>query len=1614
MNKSRPTQNSNNVPVTVLSEYSDVVSHSSMVSPSPQWSNANNMAPDNVSVTGSEAEFMLRHAETGDFSHNDPSPLKLTGSVRGAATNDNEVDNSALGSKLMDSMRKRIASLESEVSNLATKLSTKEVELERMDDKYKKVHNEKISLSNHSNKELARIKEEHEREILQVKSDFSVKLSNLVSDPDALAEAASNSSPGAAATMASTRKSLTQESSIQATSVLIERLDELRNELKVQSENFAAERKKLSADHSLKLINTERSFKVELQEQRSLTAALEDKLKDTEDELAEVRSRERTSRVLCSQLESKYKESVEAQTKLKNDLKIMQTSIGNTYKLESAQEIGVGVDADTAIRLAEAKSEAKIRQIQIKCDFMRSQLEAEHVAQEELNKTIETMKNDYDVLKNDFRTRVREMETEKQQAIEDTERKTELHFEERMLELSALQSKFHMLQGQLQESLQDNSLSKQREEAAKANALKAQAQQANLRAELEHTKNSLEDLRTQKEEGATKESTQKSNEALLRRLDNERTYLKNQLSSEMTHKNELQGALRQCQQQLADQQRQWTDDVDSLKATLTQKEEDSTLQEQKMSLRISALEGEEARLKVQNTDLREGFKKMRDQLRVEELNMENIRTANRRLLEEVESCRGEIIRLKREEESANMISQQQTTAMAGSLSALEEKSAAEAAHLRSELSKQYVANADSQRALLDLKGAFESERVQLEKKLNAGRILHSMRHMYKNRVAASFRLWYNQSMLLSAASQFKETLKNAVLRTQEEDRKDAENALSQLRKELSEEWNSRLNLASQHDEERLENALQEAEERRLISLDELRTEMEEMIRSREADWQSRYDDSEGWTKSLLDEEARKMENLVTMYEKRADEEKARRDEEEVEKIESARQVALAEAETIWSKERDQLELEHQVHAERSLRVVEEAHLNKIKAIKEKHEEDKVVLAAELEEKHDAKLIELEKKHELDKEMMQGVHMDEIHDLMGTAQVKHEKQMAEQKDELQLQHEIRIRELREFWAEELKIKMEEYDIEMTRQFNEKAEKLDHSVESERKKAEALEAAKWRQALKDAEKRYKLDLQQVRAQAWSERDQEAKLELAGVVADNERQRQSIKDKHAEELEEIKLSFSNKIENMSSEFEVDKVEAVRVAVVNATAELNEKWEKEFASKILLVEKTAQQQWSLKYNKEKELTEKLRGDIAKQAQSHAEERNTLQDKINGNDEILKRLEEDHKMEIKRFEREHERALDNLDIRFQNSKKLWSEEEKKREEENLANAKAVWEAELNQKIKQVKTDMETDMEIEMSKVKEESDQLVTGLESAVNNIRMEKTSLAEEIERASERLEELEDAQFDLQQELKLKAKEMSFALWKICTGAMNMKVVFKQVMEDAQAKTSSLLDSTKETLTRKVEKVTLLGLRLSDLLAQSENSRKAMNEALTQYKSSALVEKRAQIRMTELELERMGSDRDVMEDERNSQLDQIAGQGGLEDQVSEIEEQMRDHANSSTVMQNGRINVAHAKKKKRLDNELERLLELIEEKKTQVASLEEREISLQTRREEKEVVLIDLEKELVQILIDQQRLVLNLVEDGKLTEEKAKHVAHQYNFPWPPIENPTIGHAKELFSAL
>jgi DNA repair exonuclease SbcCD ATPase subunit len=136
-------------------------------------------------------------------------------------------------------------------------------------------------------------------------------------------------------------------------------------------------------------------LKNEITDLRQSKATLEDQLTQANDDLADANSKAAALGALVQQLERARDEALDEQKKLRANLKSTQQSVTQTFRLDGSTNLGHltsaggAVDPETAIKLNEAKSEAKLRQMANKLEFMKAQLASEQSSTEELRKQLE-------------------------------------------------------------------------------------------------------------------------------------------------------------------------------------------------------------------------------------------------------------------------------------------------------------------------------------------------------------------------------------------------------------------------------------------------------------------------------------------------------------------------------------------------------------------------------------------------------------------------------------------------------------------------------------------------------------------------------------------------------------------------------------------------------------------------------------------------------------------------------------------------------------------------------------------------------------------------------------------------------------------------------------------------------------------------------------------------------------------------------------------------------------------------------------------------------------------------------------------------------------------------
>ena len=553
---------------------------------------------------------------------------------------------------------------------------------------------------------------------------------------------------------------------------------------------------------------------------------------------------------------------------------------------------------------------------------------------------------------------------------------------------------------------------------------------------------------------------------------------------------------------------------------------------------------------------------------------------------------------------------------------------------------------------------------------------------------------------------------------------------------------------------------------------------------------------------------------------------------------------------------------------------------------------------------------------------------------------------------------------------------------------------------------LEAAKWQQALREAEKRFRLEAKQAHGEGWAARDRDAQDEMLKLKSDWAIKEGQLAERHRLAAAELARDHASAMASQEErlvderEREVNRTERETTAVVEA------EWSDKMKKRIDEVWAEAADMWQPKLDREADKLEKFKAETSAERTRIAEERAELLQRVAQSDELLKNIEDLNTTEVRKMQEQHQKALDALTAKLEKVKGQTVRDVEVKAAEQLEQAERAFREEMASMLKLERDRTTENMEAQMRDVQDESERMIKRLEKAVEGLKEERSKLQGDISELQTKCEDTEDALYDAQKDQKAKDKANSMAIWKSITNMTMMRLRFQKGMENFDKEAATTLEKVQRKAQSKTEQVTLTAMQYSGAMVAVEKARLKLHDVLVNFKQDALIEKRTQIKMLERDLDKFTAERDNLEEQRETMEEETAG---LEAQVRELEEQIRDH-NRSSSMTNGRINVAHARKKRRLDSELERILELIEQRRIQISDLDEKVAQRGAARDEKESRMIDLEKELVGVLLEQQKKVLMLVEDMSF-EEKNRTLCSVAGFPWPPAKiNPTMGDVKAL----
>jgi len=1356
------------------------------------------------------------------------------------------------------------------------------------------------------------------------------------------------------------------------TSQLMARIDALGRELAHQTREFSVEKRRLASEASQQLQEA-------AAETRAKLAAEAARCQEAEDTIARLEAQVSEGAQSLRNWQAKEEEAVKRREaleitneELRSELRAVQQSFAATTSLDVAQGEGGVRDGASTIAALTAQSEARIRQLNNKVEFLKASLAGEQQRYAEVEEALGASRKRLQEAQAELRRRHQEAADEAQAAADAAAASVRVEVDEAKQEAAQLQAKTAALQSQLSDALNDVAVAKRREEGARAESSKltSKLNAAQGIAADSASKDEMLAEAQRREEAA--DAKRAAAEALLRRLDNERAYLRSQLTSEVTLKNELQETLDNATRQLGELKQTSANERDAAEAAwarerLALEARDGELRSANMEL--AAESGERGRQLEAQKAL---FTKTRDQLRLDQASLESLRAVNRRLVDELSAAQNEANALT----EASLAAEQRASASMKELSSAVEGTAHSAgeqlASLRRDLRDSTLKAQAAQQEAMRLQQVMSQAKQANAKERAAARLHRALQRIARTGAGGALAKWRRAAQQISfeataavrvqaaleTAAAASETEKAAACRALADQLKDERaTMLEEYAKEASEAQAKAVSEAVARSEAAAAHAAEIAQEKGRARVDKLEKTLADRAEAAAAELAS----------ALARKEAEGAERAAV-----AVREVARRALED-------RQAALLEAEERWREILTNREAQLRMERDESLAAAGRESDRILAEHTEALQAEKLRLQAEADDQVSEAQLDAAKARSEAAEAMEALNAAES--TCEGLRADLVRQASDHAAMLHVEREEAVREAREAWKLEQQREKVLWEEEAVRRTEAALSACREELGDARGRAVKLEGTKWQRSLEDLERRSDAEKQAAWRRGAEERGKQADEEASALKAAAQSALEEVKAKAKASLEAASRDAKEQARRAhgagkeSGRAEAEKEAGHRAAAQAAEHELAMERAAHGAQQAHQKALDALRQSEA----EKLDTFKAEAASAREAAARETERllsrgRELEAAIASGKEEASRAAVAYRKGLDEQAATWERKLTRAEKEAR--QKALDEAEEARNIEKKAQAKALEEA-----VAAAESRVAAEMSDAMTQLQDESEKLIGQLEDRLSAVRQERDKTQKDLTQARNEAEEHGDTIYDLQQSLK-DAQEESEANQRAADEARTRaKVEAEKALQSAKADAQEKAAEAKAAADAREKTLQSSLGEAEQLIADAEGYRSEMHDILVNHKREALLEHQTKSATLQQQLEKAAMDRDGIEARKDQALDEIAE---MERAVKGVESSLREHGQQSAVS-GGRINVAYQRKKKRLDEEMEALLVGIEDKRKGVEALEHELEDCSERQRTKEDLLKALERQLVEVLVDQQkRLLRTLTEAG---QEHAKY---------------------------
>jgi hypothetical protein len=296
--------------------------------------------------------------------------------------------------------------------------------------------------------------------------------------------------------------------------------------------------------------------------------------------------------------------------------------------------------------------------------------------------------------------------------------------------------------------------------------------------------------------------------------------------------------------------------------------------------------------------------------------------------------------------------------------------------------------------------------------------------------------------------------------------------------------------------------------------------------------------------------------------------------------------------------------------------------------------------------------------------------------------------------------------------------------------------------------------------------------------------------------------------------------------------------------------------------------------------------------------------------------------------------------------------------------------------IQEVRRQAAREQENAMEELREESEKLLASIESAMRKMRDERdlteadlTDARAQIRKMEAEVEEEKRVNGRLRNAGRSMQLTMAYLIARFVRAQNALVLQNRATLKEAEKRVGKMWQE-------RITKLELLLQDKQDAVEKLLDMKQALYETLTTHKREMLMEHKMRSTVLQKELADANEEKEKLT-KQHGQLRQIMGE--VEGSVKAVEKELGELSRQG-VVQDGRVNVSLARKKKRMDRDLDALLLKLNDQKVALNDVEKHLSSVEDKRIEKEEELKYVEAQLVTTLIQQQRQLMSVIQSVQL----------------------------------